>query len=335
MIFFILSNFLQILINPDVNVTLVTHNSFAMGLFLILALTLTMDTEDNLSRAYKYLRIISIICSLGLFIQLAGWALFNVKISLFIPGIERIAYQNWDAPIFRPGGFIIEPSHFSIYLLPVLALSLVKKDYLFSVFSFTAILISTSSLGTITGVLVILWHFKKIIYEKINSARFLIIGIILLLIILFLILFESNIVAFTLNKLLTIFGKASSPRLLGSLNYIGFFGLREYIFGIGLNQFSYMVGMKLGQVLTDPNYSNSIVFSFISFGIIGLSVWILYLISVLRRIPERFTSLGIILLCMCATDQVLFNHNLLYMLVIISIVSKNQDFQKSIIEKPA
>jgi hypothetical protein len=129
---------------------------------------------------------------------------------------------------------------------------------------------------------------------------------------------------------LTIFGKNSSPRLFGTLNNISFFKLPQYIFGIGLNQFAYLVKLKLGITTMSSgepitNYSNSLVFSFISFGIIGLIVWMLFLYSVVKKLPKGYFILGVVFLCICAADQVLFNHNLTYLLVILSIITRTRE----------
>ncbi len=333
MIFFICSNLFQIIINRDVNVTLVLHNTFAMGLFLIVTLSMTMDPDDDLSRLYKYLKIVSVICAIGLFFQHAVWNMFDTKILLFIPGIERIAYQDLNATIFRPGGFFTEPSHFAIYLLPLFALSLIKKDYFFSAFVLITIIFSTSSLGIITAVLVVLWHFREFFFKRITRKRLLLAGIFIFAFIAFFVLFKPDIVSFALGKLTTIFGKDSSPRLFGTLNYISFFRLSDYIFGIGLNQFAYLVELKLGittMATGEPltNYSNSLVFSFISFGIIGLAVWIFLLYSIVRKLPTGYFTIGLAFLCVCATDQLLFVHNLTYLLVIIRIVSRTGGFTK-------
>ena len=331
MIFFICSNLFQIIINPDVNVTLVLHNTFAMGLFLVVTLSMTMDSDDDMARLYKYLKIVSLICAVALFFQLAGWAIFDKKTSLFITGMERIAYQYLGATIFRPGAFFTEPSHLSIYILPVFALSLIRKDYFFSAFLFITILFSTSSLGIITSILVILWHFKDFFLIRITPKRLLLAGIIIFAFLAFFVFFKPEIVRFAFGKLLTIFGKESSPRLFGTLNYISFFRLPDYVFGIGLNQFVYLVGLKLGVTIMSngeplTNYSNSMVFSFISFGFTGLAVWIFLLYSVIKKLPKGYFTLGLIFLCVCATDQVLFNHNLTYLLVILRIVTRTQGF---------
>lgn len=331
MVFFICSNLFQIIINRDVNVTLVFHNTFAMGLFLIVTLSMTMDSDDNLARLYKYLKVVSLICALGLFFQLVIWTTFDKKIELFIPGIERIAYQYLGATIFRPGSFFTEPSHLAIYLLPVFALSLIKKDYTYSAFFFVTILFSTSSLGIIAAVLVVIWNFKDFILSKITTKRLLLAGIILILCLVFFIFLKPDIVSFALGKLLTIFGEKSSPRLFGTLSYLDFFRFLEYIFGIGLNQFAYMVESKLGittMVTGEPitNYSNSVVFSFISFGFIGLIVWILFIISVVRKLPKVYFTIGLIFISVCVTDQLLFNHNLTYLFVILKIVTRTRGF---------
>lgn len=330
MTIFICSNLLQLIINRNVNAALVIHNTFSMILFLLVTISLTMDSTENLWSVYKYLKIISFACSLGLLYQFINWTLFNEKVTLFIPGIRLIAYQFLGGAKYRPCSFFTEPSHLAIYLLPVFALSLIKKDYYYSVFLLITLFFSTSSLGILVAIIILLWNFKNILLKRISSEKILVIGLTTASIILFLIFFESDITTFALNKLLTIFGKNSSPRLLGSLNYIGFFGLPQYLFGIGLNQFSYLVNLKLG--LDVPNYSNSLVFSFISFGIIGFIVWILYLYTVIRKIPREYISIGIIFVSVCATDQVMFNQNLLYMLVLLSIISKTKEFPVTVSE---
>lgn len=330
MILFIISNLLQLIINRDVSFILVIHNTYSMLLFLLLAISLMMDSENDTVKLYKYLKIISIICSLAIIYQFFSWTLFKVQIYLYIPGVKRIAYALIESFKYRPSSFFTEPSHFAIYVLPVFALSLIKRDYYYSAFSLIAIVLSTSSLGIIIAVILLLWHFRIILLKTINSNKFIFTLIALITAGIIIIFVESDIILFALNKLFTIFDKDSSPRLFGSLHYISFFGLREYIFGIGLNQFSHLVSLKLG--IDVPNFSNSLVFSFISFGIIGLIFWILYIYMVIKRLSSNYITLGIAFFLVCATDQVLFNQNLLYFLVILCIVSRTGGFQKSTAE---
>jgi hypothetical protein len=329
MIIFICSNLLQLIINPDVSSILVSHNTYSMLLFLVVTITLIADSEEDMMRLYKYLKIVSVLSSLGIICQFISWTLFHTHIFLFIPGIKRIAYVLIETYRYRPSSFFTEPSHFAIYILPVFTLSLLKRDYYYSIFFLLALIFSTSSLGIISAVVLLLWHFRNI-FRHMNSNKTLKIVIVLVSIVLFLTFIESDIITFGLNKLFTIFDKASRPRLWGSLHYISFFGIREYVFGIGLNQFSYLVNMKLG--IDIPNFSNSLVFSFISFGIIGLFFWVLYIYMVIKRLPKNYIALGIIFLCVCAIDQVLFNQNLLYLLVILSFVTRTKGFQTTISE---
>ncbi len=108
-------------------------------------------------------------------------------------------------------------------------------------------------------------------------------------------------------------------RVLGTFTFFQYFKLPEWVFGVGINrlaEFLYQSGENYGR-----NYANSLVFIILSFGLLGAGVFLNLLISLFRNLKGDRRIMWFILLFVLASDQILFNRNLLYLFIWVVIVS--------------
>ena len=106
-------------------------------------------------------------------------------------------------------------------------------------------------------------------------------------------------------------------RVFGQLENMKHMSCTQWITGIGLNNWrDYLAALGI----QSSNYSNSLFFSIISFGIVGtivLIVGVLKASNICFPIKDNRISFMFLLLLLIVifSDQVLFNRNLLYLLI--------------------
>ena len=112
---------------------------------------------------------------------------------------------------------------------------------------------------------------------------------------------------------------SDSFRLLGPLQYFNYFDSIQWIVGIGYNQlgdFLHSHGIYLINewgIEMNANYANAILYMMISYGLIGFIYTIRYFVKSIKKYKCDVSFL-VIILGVLASDQVLFNRNLLYIL---------------------
>ena len=234
----------------------------------------------------------------------------------FIPGLQldKPVKDVWDVSIYygRPTSFFREPAHYAIYVMPIYALCLFRKKYLLSVIFLAGLLISTSSTGlfgtlVITGVYVAGEKRIPIIFKWIMA----ILGVVLV------IQFIPSLDESSVLDKLKFVNLAENDRVLGTLPYFKYFGLKELFFGVGLNQLSDYLSIYTS--LDVENYANSLFFSFFSFGLVGGVFWTYYMFRLHRL--SRFKMVYVTLIIVYMSDQILFNRNLVYLLMLLHVFS--------------
>lgn len=165
---------------------------------------------------------------------------------------------------------------------------------------------STSVTGILTLIIVTVYHFGNLNFRRI-------IKLIPLLIVTFLVIGRRDTL-FNINFFakLTVESLSQNLRVFKGLEYFQYLKDHELPLGIGLNNLN---SVSIERNFVAPNYASSIIFAFISFGLIGGTSFIIYLINLYKNFDTGFKSLYIILLLILLTDQVLFNHNLIFLLV--------------------
>lgn len=310
-------NFINLLFSDQlryIEANVLINNTISMLFFAFI--TSYYCNNINIEKLYNSCKIILAINVLFLIIQLTNYYAFGYVISGKLVGLEvdQNVGRSTAEGLGRMFAFFPEPSHMAIFSLPLLAMSLLKKNYITVVLSILAILLSTSSLGLL-GIAVI------ILTSKIWKRKTVTILVAFICLTTFLIMPDYLMQHFILDKINQI-NINQDIRLAYYLSLIKYFDVKSYILGIGINQisnyFSYL-GIDV------YNYSNAFLYCFFSFGLIGLAAIVSFIIYVFYNTNKNYYQLIYILLIVLATDQVLFNRNLSYILFYILPIAKKRE----------
>ena len=287
--------------------TLFTHNMYSILMTLIPLCFITKNIKTEIF--VKSVIIMGVLSSIVISWQ---WMMLfftgSFQKDVFLPGLDIIrdvkTFSN-----YRPCSFFTEPAHFAIYMLPAFQLALLyKKKVLIYLFALS-ILFSGSSTGIILlGVLISL-HIYIIGKKKWHTALMFFIIAILSFYIIF--MFFPDIFFNASEKIISVKDGESSNRLLGPLEYFSLFQYYEHFCGITLNQLSNLLAFN-HFYNTNGNYANAIIYSYISFGIIGFILFLTYIIKKFRSTKSTYAFL-LIFLGVLSSDQILFNRNYFFL----------------------
>lgn len=296
---------------PWFDLTLMLHNIWSILLCFLPLITILHNVD--ITYFVKTAFGIGILASLIVVWQrmtLIATGSFNNDI--FLPWFE-VSRELDTMSMRRPSAFFTEPAHFATFMLPVFYLSILLKRYLYSSLFFFSILCSGSS----TGFLLLVIVSMGIIYTSRTKHKLLkSILVLLCLGILFgaILIMYPQIILENIEKLSGVEEGNSDIRLLGPLSYLQYYDLWEHIFGITLNQLGNFLDSKniAGFGTDNSNFANGIIYMYLSYGLIGLSVLIRYLY---RKWKYSFEAKGFMLIFIgiLASAQVLFNTDFLYL----------------------
>ncbi|EIT83973.1 hypothetical protein A374_18099 [Fictibacillus macauensis ZFHKF-1] len=307
-LFFVLS--LIIFINLIVgllkysNIGNTINNSAGILIFTLLAIVLCVP--ENLSKEKLYIssKFVGIFSTIFLFYQSINFHVFQVIVKGNLPFLTPLEDGFKSIEWGRPSAFFYEPAHYAIYIGPIFAISLIKKDYITAVLFFVGLFVSTSSTGILIAFIIPMYIYIKSV-KKIFSKLF-------ILILTAFIFFITTSLNNSLWDKVDSENLSSNIRVLGTLDYLKNFSDIEFIFGIGINR---LAEFAMNHGFIAYNYANAYVYSLISFGVIGGSIWLFYNISLVKQLSREYRVLIIILICISFSDQILFNRNLLYLLI--------------------
>ena len=303
----------------ELDIMLTFKNTMYTAVVALLAAYFVRTTIVDRERFFKFLCAVAVLSSVFIFIQYAFY-LSGVVVYGFIPGLplETPVRDVWDVSIYygRPTSFFREPAHYAIYVMPVYALCLFRKKYLMSAIFLAGLFISTSSTGLFgalvaTGIYVAREKRIPIIIKWVLA----IIGAALV------IQFIPSLNKSSVLDKLRFVNLAENSRVFGTLQYFRYFGLKEVFFGVGLNQLSSYMEIYTAQNI--QNYANSLFFSFFSFGLVGGSIWTYYVVRLARL--SRFKIVYIIFVIVYMSDQILFNRNLVYLLLVLHVFADREE----------
>ena len=148
------------------DIVAVMNNTIYMLVITIVGTYYAKPSVVDRDRFFKFLTVIGVICTLFLFLQAVLYA-NNVVVYGYIPGLqvdEAVVEDTLSVSISygRPTSFFTEPAHYSIFILPVYAMALYRRQYFLSLLFFAGLVVSTSSTG-IMGLIIItaIFVFKK------------------------------------------------------------------------------------------------------------------------------------------------------------------------------
>lgn len=212
----------------------------------------------------------------------------------------------------RPSACFMEPAHISIFLLPIFYLALHQRKLLLV----GLLILTILATGSTTGFVMLIPILLLALWEMNIKREFVILSIVFCVIIFLCIflyvptIFESNITKLSETD------ASDNIRLLGPILYLDTFNMLNHLFGIGINQMQeYGLANSL-PLNVCVNYANAILFSYISFGLIGCFMFLLYLKNLLLYCANQKGFWFILIFILCS-DQLLYNSNLAYLLVFI------------------
>jgi len=263
---------------------------------------LFLQSCANIKTFTKTVLIVATLTSIIVIIQRLQLMLSGSYTSIYLPlqmtdDVSEIG--------LRPVGFFREPAHACLYLLPAFYLTLISKRFVLSLLIAIGILMTESTTGFVmVAVSFAYWYFlgkkgNKLIVLAV-AAGFV-----------YLLFHNASDIIFSSTDRLSTLDSTSTLRLLGAIEVLNHFDLINFVFGIGLNQLT-----NFGEIVVrDPemaNYSNSVLYSIISYGAIGLSLLIIFMVHLFRKYPES-RGFWIVLLGILISDQLLFSTHFLYL----------------------
>lgn len=273
----------------------------------------------------KCVYAIGIIAVLVLFFQ---FICLNIGItSVFdgkIPFLNLSKYDDW-SPMYNAVGnirghsFFQEPSYLSIFLLPLFADSIERRKYVYTLIFLISIFISTSSVGICGVIIVVIYNIiKKSNTENTKRKLQLVFSMIGLLVIVYLLYsLNDNIrstIDFSVNKIMSMQSDLESSRLgstklrlIGHANLFSDLNWFFKVFGLGANQYVDYYGLTI-------SYSSTIVTILLNYGvlgIIGFSIWLIYLNKKYCKDNKAYLFIFIMI---CCVDQFWFNWYFFYVL---------------------
>lgn len=296
---------------------------FSILKFFIIVIFLAKPNYLNRDKLYKYLKLIGIITTLFIFFQFFMYYFNNKPILGYIPGLKLTDMDYLEVPSItygRPNSLFFEPAHYSIYILPIYTLSLIKREYYLSSFLLIGLFVSTSGTGIFIGIIITLLY-------TFNNKNWKIFSSIIIVTILLIFILPDNFFDRFIGTKLTLSRFFEDIRLLKPLEYFEKFDITNWFFGLGLNNLSlFMESKGINDV---PNYANVMIYSFISFGIIGGGIIYYYIIFLYKKIIKKYKLLWVTFLFILFTDQLLFNRSLIYLLIITNTFLRSENNENS------
>lgn len=292
-------------------------------LYIFINIILVMQVIRSTPKKYfiKSALFIGIICSFFLCYQ---YALIYLNINPpdgklpFLTFKETSGWASIDVNnmyLRRVHSFFPEPSYFAIYILPLLAYSLIKNKITISIIFIISLFLSTSSLGIIGSAILVIIKFLKIEDLKKKKKFLSVLGVMLTLYYMF-----NNLDVFSYNSdKIQNLNENSEIRLIGYLEYYLILPDILQVVGVGSNQLaSYFEEFNL------KNYSNAFVLSLLNFGFLGFFALIIFIIS--RYIKYKDSRNYILLFfIICCVDAFLYNTYFFYILSYVFIFSNKYE----------
>lgn len=230
---------------------------------------------------------------------------------------------------FRFNSLFSEPSYFSIYLLPLFVYHFLKNTWSKAIIFASFIVLSSSSLGIISVVVVLTLRFFSSSFAKKNKFKFLMIFV--MVIVFFGILMNyipimKTFISRSYDKIAEIFNSSSDDgfmedvRLGGYLNLFDELHIKEQVFGVGNAQLQNYFAEQGVRVY---NYSNSFVLSLLNFGLLGFSVFVIFIGNLFFSSRKEKTFLfWLVLVITLAVDSLLFSYRYYWLVYFVLFSNK-------------
>lgn len=295
--------FIPIISGQDVFIRIIRETFYFIVIFIFARYCF------NLTLGIKIYKIFVVLICIYIFLQyvfyyykgiILPWFIKNIKIAESMSNEEY--YQHFiyyfKAIMYRPSSIFLEPSWFSVYVLPCLALQLFSSDgikksnYILSALISIAVVICTSGIGLFFISLIwLLWLFKGL--KTTGSKKIFLYSVFIGALIIAFILLYSYVETFKMTvgrySTLNLSGGESSAneRILKGFEVFNNFDPSFKLFGIGSGSFNSFALNKHLITIYDGNnireYMNSISYILVSGGLIGLGLFILAMFSLFKN----------------------------------------------------
>lgn len=277
-----------------------------MTKYLVLAFGIVIASGKlfDIRIARKSYTIIVLLVSIVLVFQYLLHLMFGLNTYLLIPNVTLNYNDNMNSTLlilknltsiqsgfyYRPSSIFIEPAHFSIFVLPWLAMELAipraKFRNISLIFVSVSIVVTTSTLGLVVcSVLWVVFFFRKIFSLKnmrINM-KYIILLLIFIFVLISIVLSDENIQNTINIKIKSINNIQDSSsltlRLLRGLYYFKEIGWINKVFGVGYGNLTAYYDathmfLPYDYNLQNVTYMNGLMTILNSFGILGLFFYI-------------------------------------------------------------
>ena len=296
----------------------VMNNTFYMVIITLVGTYFAKPSAVDRERFYKYLVVIGIFCTLFLFVQ-AFLYTKGIVLYGYIPGLEVEGIEDTlsvSISYGRPTSFFTEPAHYAIFILPVYAMALYRRQTFLSILFLAGLIVSTSSTGIMGAIIITtIFIFKKTKISIILKWVMLLVGVFIF------IQFLPELNESAVFDKVKFVNLKSNVRIFGTLEYFKYFGIKEMFFGAGLNRFSHFLSRYISGGV--QNYANAAFYAFFSFGLIGGSILTYYIVRLHKL--SKFKMIYLSFIIVYVTDQILFNRNFLYLVLLLYIYSDRED----------
>lgn len=219
---------------------------------------------------------------------------------------------------FRPSAFFSEPSHITLFLLPIFYYSLKRRDYFLASLFGLGVLCSGSSTGLIGLPLIII---MALFSSGEKFSNILIVSIIIAAGAFVLVNYLPDVLLEGQSKM-DMDNAENSTRLFLPFQYLSFFSGGDFIWGIGLGQLEkLLVSSGFWVVDTNLNFAPLFIYTVISYGIVGLIFFLVYFYRVWKKYSQE-RGFFYILIIIALASRLIFNNQFLYLLSFVLLSDK-------------
>ncbi len=209
----------------------------------------------------------------------------------------------------RVNSIFSEPSYFSIYILPIMAYFSINNKNKIAIFLMITLFLSTSSLGILGGIIILLYNiFKNYNFKKIMKILFILVFLCAISLIVLDFLNLEWIIKNNFVKLDNL-QSDSAIRFMGNLDNFKYLPDVFKFIGVGTGQ---LATFLLQYGIVTYNYSNALIITLFNYGILGFIVFTSTILKFFKRVKKNYRSLVLIFLIISIVDYFIYSANFYY-----------------------
>jgi hypothetical protein len=255
----------------------------------------------NLNYGFKIYRVFVLLATFYLILQTIFYNFFSIILPWyinFIPLYVEETYKQVDFNAFfenfyRPYSFFLEPGYYAQYVLPYFIYSIFGTNHFHKILRFDAaflsvgLIISTSGQGILMcGLMWSIWFSRKLFLDK-NSNKILVFFSLIGFISLIPILFASERFQTSIDRLFDSPQASANTRINQGFEWFWLLDSKFKLIGVGYNNLENIL-MNITMTDFSNSYSNSIAFSLICTGIIGLVIITYFFLKLYKNTKYAF-----------------------------------------------